>query len=129
MRPIMSRRGALTLLALAGLPGCTRRTPAPAGGGPATIHWFAFRITNSHLEPRHALIDAFRRADPWVNVELVSAPTSTDQGRDALHDMISGDDRDGTPDVYLGDVIWPAEFAENRLALPLDNLFPPAFWS
>jgi multiple sugar transport system substrate-binding protein len=75
------------------------------------------------------LIDAFRRAYPWINVELVSAPTSTDQGRDALHDMISGDDRDGTPDVYLGDVIWPAEFAENRLALPLDNLFPPAFWS
>jgi multiple sugar transport system substrate-binding protein len=32
------------------------------------------------------------------------------------------------PDVYLGDVIWPAQFAHDGLARALDNEFDPDFW-
>jgi multiple sugar transport system substrate-binding protein len=34
-----------------------------------------------------------------------------------------------SPDVYLGDVIWPAEFGGEGLALPLDDKFPRELWS
>ncbi|HEU5160952.1 MAG TPA: extracellular solute-binding protein [Streptosporangiaceae bacterium] len=128
MRLLVSRRDALTLAMLTALSGCTGRTPSGGGAGPVTIDWYASTITNRPQEPRQALIDAFQRAFPAVTVQLISAPTNTDEARNVLHDMIS--DESGTsPDVYLGDVIWPAEFAAEHLAQPLNKLFDPPFWS
>lgn len=118
----------MSLLTLAALAGCTGRKPPAGGIGPATISWSASTLTNRSQEPRQALIDAFQQAYPSVTVQLVSAPTNTDEAREVLRHELSRDN-DGTPDVYLGDVIWPAEFGRDGLARPLDDLFPPTFWS
>jgi multiple sugar transport system substrate-binding protein len=72
------------------------------------------------------LIDAFEREHPEITVELVSGPYNTDDKRSAVRAEIEA----GTnpPDVYLGDVIWPAEFGAAGLAKPLDEDFAPGFW-
>ncbi|HEX6469090.1 MAG TPA: extracellular solute-binding protein [Streptosporangiaceae bacterium] len=128
MRVFVTRRDAMSTMMLAVLAGCTRRDPPERATGPTTISWAASTLTNRSQEPRQALIDAFERAFPSITVQLISAPTSTDQERQILRDALSRDDN-AAPDVYLGDVIWPVEFARDGLARPLDDVFPATFWS
>lgn len=101
--------------------------PAASDTGSGTIVWLASSINQSPNDPRVALIDAFERAHPAIRVELKAAPTSTN----AYHTTLVKELNSGatTPDVYLGDVIWPYEFGAKSLALPLDDLFPRSFWS
>ena len=58
---------------------------------------------------------------------LVSAPTDTDTNRATLANEISGGS--STPDVFMGDVIWPAQFGAHQLALPLSSVLPASYWS
>jgi multiple sugar transport system substrate-binding protein len=90
------------------------------------ITWAASSIDYNPNDSRPVLIDAFERAHPTIKVRLLPGPSSTDAKRSAITEAI----RTGTsaPDVYLGDVIWPAEFAHEKLARPLDHLFPAGFW-
>ena len=72
------------------------------------------------------LVNAFENAYPSINVKVVFGPTDTDVKRRELTEALSHGKN--APDVYLGDVIWPAEFAEAGLAMNLDGVFEPDFW-
>ena len=73
------------------------------------------------------LINAFEKQYPGIHVQLVSAPTDTDTNRATLATEISGGS--STPDVFMGDVIWPAQFGAHQLAVPLSDYLPSSYWS
>ncbi len=66
-------------------------------------------------------IAEFERQNPGVKVISEIGPQSSTQ----LHDLLSQKlkNRDTRLDVYVMDVIWPAEFASAGWALPLDRYF------
>jgi len=112
-------------------------TSAPVSGsssaaGSATsgsISWWASPITTSakYGDTRTALINAFEKQYPGIHVSLISAPTSTDTNRATLATDISGGS--ATPDVFMGDVIWPAQFGAHQFAVPLSDYLPASYWS
>jgi multiple sugar transport system substrate-binding protein len=73
------------------------------------------------------LINAFEKQYPNIKVTLVSAPTDTDTYRATVATQISGGA--STPDVFMGDVIWPAQFGAHQLAVPLSQYLPASYWS
>ena len=73
------------------------------------------------------LIDAFEKKYPNIHVTLVSAPVNIDTNRAALATQISGGS--STPDVFMGDVIWPAQFGAHQLAVPLSDYLPSSYWA
>ena len=73
------------------------------------------------------LISAFEKQYPNIHVTLTSAPTNTDTNRATLATDISGGS--STPDVFMGDVIWPAQFGAHQLALPLSDYLPQSYWN
>lgn len=66
-------------------------------------------------------IAEFERQNPGVKVVTEIGPQSSTQ----LHDLLAQKlkNRDTRLDVFLMDVIWPAEFASAGWALPLDRYF------
>ena len=69
-------------------------------------------------------IGDFERQNPGVKVVSEIGPQSSTQ----LHDLLTQKlrNRDTRLDVFVMDVIWPAEFASAGWALPLDSYFTPA---
>lgn len=116
--------GATALLVgiISGIFGCTR----PDDADDTTITWYAGSVDQSKNDFRQILVNEFERAHPSINVKLVFGPTNTDDMRDELTGKLKS--ADDAPDVYLGDVIWPAEFAESGLALDLESVFGADFW-
>jgi multiple sugar transport system substrate-binding protein len=106
-------------------------TSAPATAATATsgsIVWSASPLTGTGAnDARTVLINAFEKQYPGIKVTLVSAPTDTDTNRATLATEISGGS--STPDVFMGDVIWPAQFGAHQLALPLSTVLPASYWS
>lgn len=137
MRPtryLLAAAGAALTLAMAACSsgGSSSSTPAapPSASGSATsgnITWWASPITTSSPDPRTVLISAFEKAYPNIHVTLQSAPTDTDTNRASLITTISGGA--SSPDVFMGDVIWPAQFGHAGLALPLSKYLPSTYWS
>jgi multiple sugar transport system substrate-binding protein len=117
---------------LGGAVSCTtgNTEPGPDGGTDiTTITWYAGSIDQDQNDYRVALINEFQNANPSIKVDLLPGPTNTDRERQDLRELIQNPPAGAkTPDVYLGDVIWPAEFAEKGLARPLDGEFAPDFW-
>ena len=100
----------------------------PAGSATSgSITWWASPITTSSPDPRTVLIQKFEQAYPKIHVTLQSAPTDTDTNRASLVTTISGGS--ASPDVFMGDVIWPAEFGAHQLAEPLSKYLPASYWS
>lgn len=85
-------------------------------------------FTSSLLEndPRSILVESFERAHPTIRVKAVPLPADTDVKRRMIKEAIEGGIN--APDVYLGDVIWPAEFGAAGLAMPLDDVFGEEIW-
>jgi multiple sugar transport system substrate-binding protein len=128
-----------------GVAGCSSSSSSPAAGGSssaaagatqsatgsatsATIVWSASPIaTNSFGDTRTTLITAFEKQYPNIHVNLTSAPTNTDTNRATLATEISGGS--ATPDVFMGDVIWPAQFGAHQLAVPLSDCLPPSYFA
>ena len=101
---------------------------APGTATSGSIVWWASPITiTKYGDTRTVLINAFEKAYPNIHVSLVSAPTSTDTNRATLATQISGGS--ATPDVFMGDVIWPAQFGEHGLAVPLSDYLPSSYWA
>jgi multiple sugar transport system substrate-binding protein len=73
------------------------------------------------------LISDFEAKYPGIKVTLTSAPNNTDTNRATLTTDISGGS--ATPDVFMGDVIWPAQFGAHQLAVPLSNYLPASYWA
>jgi multiple sugar transport system substrate-binding protein len=128
--------GAVGALALA---GCSSSSSTSAASGGATqsasgsatsgtIVWSASPIAGSGAtDTRTVLINSFEKLYPNIHVTLVSAPTNTDTNRATLATEISGGAT--TPDVFMGDVIWPAQFGAHQLALPLTGLLPSSYFA
>jgi len=134
--------GAVGALAVAGCSSSTSSSSgtggstAPVAGGSSsaagnatsgTVNWWASPINTSGTDVRQVLISDFEKAYPNIHVTLTSAPTSTDTNRATLATDISGGS--ATPDVFMGDVIWPAQFGAHQLAVPLSNYLPASYWA
>ena len=130
----------LTLAACSSSGGGSSSSPSgsssSSGGGSAkasgsatsgNITWWASPITTTSPDPRTVLISAFEKAYPKIHVNLQSAPTDTDTNRASLITTISGGA--SSPDVFMGDVIWPAQFGHSGLAVPLSSYFPSSYWN
>ncbi|HSZ48394.1 MAG TPA: ABC transporter substrate-binding protein [Streptosporangiaceae bacterium] len=127
--------GAVAVLAVAGC-GSSGSSAAPASGGSSsvpgnatsgTINWWASPINTSGKDVRQVLISDFAAKYPNIKVTLTSAPTDTDTNRATLATDISGGS--ATPDVFMGDVIWPAQFGAHQLAVPLSSYLPASYWN
>jgi multiple sugar transport system substrate-binding protein len=95
---------------------------------PVTIVWAASPITTAPApDVRTYLIKEFEKAYPWIHVKLQSQPTDEDTNREELITQINSGS--SSPDVYDGDVIWPAQFAKAGLAMDLSKVFPTSFFS
>ncbi|AEW05654.1 carbohydrate ABC transporter substrate-binding protein, CUT1 family [Sulfobacillus acidophilus DSM 10332] len=117
---------ALTTLSLAGCGQTSTPTPSSAGSSePVTITWYASPIAGVGI--RSDMIRLFEKSYPNIRVKLITAPTNTDTNRAALTTQISSGS--ATPDVFMGDVVWPAQFASANLALDLSKYLPSSFWS
>ena len=119
-----------------GLGSSTSSSPAVAAppssaSGSATsgsLVWSASPLTGTGAnDARTVLINAFEKQYPNIHVTLVSASTATDTNRATLATEISGGS--STPDVFMGDVIWPAQFGAHQLAVPLSDYLPASYWS
>src|ERR1700685_1446796 len=106
-------------------------SPTSSASGSATsgsIVWSASPLTGTGAnDARTVLINAFEKQYPGIHVTLVSAPTDTDTNRATLATEISGGS--STPDVFMGDVIWPAQFGAHQCAVPLSQYLPSSYWS
>jgi multiple sugar transport system substrate-binding protein len=96
---------------------------ASSSSGTTTITWEAGYIT--HKGMRAALIKAFEQQNPNIKVNLINEPANSTAA--VITTTISSGSK--TPDVYLGDVIWPAQFGHAGLAQPLNSMFSQSFWS
>ena len=65
---------------------------------------------------RRVLVEAFEQSHPAIKVTLVTGPENTDVMRSVISSKVSAGS--ATPDVYSGDIIWPASFASEGLAAP-----------
>ena len=133
--PRLTAWSAVLVLLGASLAGCTQPAVTvspppspPSGPGSGTIVWLvnptAQTATN---DSRQVLVDDFERAFPSITVELAPGPTNTDSMRQQLESELSTGQ--SAPDVYDGDVTWPAEFAGKGYALPLSHYLPKSFWT
>lgn len=105
-------------------PGTAKASGSATSG---TVNWWASPINTSGKDVRQVLISDFEKKYPGIHVTLTSAPTSTDTNRSTLATDISGGS--ATPDVFMGDVIWPAQFGAHQLAVPLSDYLPQSYWS
>jgi len=94
------------------------------GGGPVTLNWYVQPLNSTSIWPD--LVDAFNKSHPDIHVKLTVGPTNVDTVRGTLSTQIGSGS--ATPDVYEGDVTWPAQFAKAGLAVNLTKLFPADFW-
>ena len=69
-------------------------------------------------------ITRFERAYPSIHIEREIAPASSTAYHDLLTQKLKN--QDPSMDLFLMDVIWPAEFAAAGWALPIDKQFPPS---
>jgi len=99
---------------------------APGNATSGSITWWASPINTSGKDVRTVLISDFEAKYPGIKVSLTSAPTNTDTNRATLATDISGGA--ATPDVFMGDVIWPPQFRAHQLAVPLSNYLPTSYW-
>jgi multiple sugar transport system substrate-binding protein len=126
----VSATGAGALAAALGMAVVTAAPSSSASvahAGTTTITWWASPISTSGPDLRKTLIAAFEKANPTIKVNLETAPTNTDTNRADLVTTISGGAK--TPDVFMGDVIWPGQFGAHGLALPLSKYLPKSFFN
>jgi len=67
----------------------------------------------------HRLVKEFEKENPTIKVEISEMPASTDTRHNQYATYLIAED--DFIDVYLIDVIWPAEFAAAGWAYPLDS--------
>jgi multiple sugar transport system substrate-binding protein len=92
-----------------------------------SIVWSASPLSGTGAnDARTVLINAFEKQYPGIKVTLTSAPTDTDTNRATLATQIAGGST--TPDVFMGDVIWPAQFGAHQLAVPLSQYLPKSYF-
>lgn len=111
-------------------PGGRSTSSAVAQSSDGQLTWLASPITQNQNDAPMVLRDAFEEVNPSMTVNVVNGPVSTDTLRNTLMlDLNPGTDNEAIGlDVFLGDVIWPAEFGANGYALALNRHLPADFW-
>ncbi|MDQ8705297.1 extracellular solute-binding protein [Streptomyces sp. LHD-70] len=95
--------------------------------GPATVRWWAARVARKDGgDLRPLLVREFNKKYPHITVRMIGAPAQTDTARAALATQIASGSP--SPDVFMGDSVWPAQFAYNSMALPLRSLVGEDYW-
>ncbi|MDT0264843.1 ABC transporter substrate-binding protein [Streptomyces sp. DSM 44915] len=109
-----------------GSAGADAASVDPDRVGPARgdITWYAINFGPEGFPEQ--LIAAFERAHPEISVDFQPAPNNTDTMRATLTTEITGGS--DSIDVYNGDLVWPAQFGDAQLAMPLDEHLPDDFW-
>jgi multiple sugar transport system substrate-binding protein len=115
------------LAAVGGAAAANRPAATKSHASVTTITWSASPITTSGPDPRKVLITDFEKAYPNIKVSLISAPTNTDTNESGLETQIAGGS--ASPDVFMGDVVWPAVFGAHGLAYPLSKSLPSSYFS
>ncbi len=106
---------------------CSSGSPGPDDGADSnTLTWYAGAVQQGQLDYRQVLKDEFEKTYPSIRITLAAGPSNTDSNRDDIKTRFK--DGKNEPDVYMGDVIWPAQFAHDGLARALDTEFEPEFW-
>ncbi|MGD0604713.1 MAG: extracellular solute-binding protein [Streptosporangiaceae bacterium] len=127
----------VTVLTLAACGGSSSSSSSPGTGSTSTssvgsttsgsIVWSASPLSGTGAnDARTVLINAFEKQYPGIKVSLVSASSDTDTNRSTLATQIAGG---AGPDVFMGDVIWPAQFGAHQLAVPLSQYLPASYFS
>lgn len=111
-------------MAFSGLTATTSFAASRKAAAPVTIVWNAGTISGNGL--RADIVKHFEEAYPNIHVQIVAEASNTDTTRAELISEISGGST--SPDVYLGDVIWPGQFGSEHLALPLNKYLPKSFF-
>jgi multiple sugar transport system substrate-binding protein len=131
---LLTSLAAASALTLAACGGSSGGSSGGSGGGTPSgsatsgnITFWASPIVNITPDVRTYLIQQFEKVYPKIHVKLTSAPTDTDTNRASLISQISGGS--ASPDVFMGDVIWPAQFGSKDLAVPLSKYLPSSYWS
>ena len=115
---------ALGVLGLLCAAACGASGPDPSRVDVQTITWYSSVAVENN--PIAILVEAYERTHPTIRVNLVPLPDNTDSERTMIKEAIQKGIN--APDVYFGDVIWPAEFGSDRVALPLDGVFGDEVW-
>ncbi|GAB3264705.1 type 2 periplasmic-binding domain-containing protein [Arthrobacter pigmenti] len=124
----VARRGFLAGslgLAAVGMGGCAVRSTEPFAdqslelpSDPVRLSWMAQRLPSSAGgDLRKRLTDTFTEEYPNIAVSLIDVPAESDVRRGLITSQIAAGSE--SPDVFLGDVVWPAQLAANALAAPL----------
>ena len=110
------------------VPTANGASTAPGNATSGSITWSASPLSGTGAnDARAVLIKAFEQQYPNIKVTLISASTDTDTNRATLATQSSGGS--ATPDVFMGDVIWPAQFGAHQLAAPLSDYLPASYWT
>ena len=88
---------------------------------PTTLHFVTMKA--DHPPAWDEAIAQFEQAYPTIRIRREIAPASSTAYHDLLTQKLKN--QDTSMDMFLMDVIWPAEFAEAGWALALDQQFPP----
>ena len=87
---------------------------------PTTLIFVAMKP--DHPKAWDQAITRFEKAHPSIHIKREIAPASSTAYHDLLTQKLKN--RDPSMDLFLMDVIWPAEFAAAGWALPIDEQFP-----
>jgi multiple sugar transport system substrate-binding protein len=104
---------------------CGSAASPTSQSGPVTITFYTEPLNTTPVV--QDLVTTFEKSHPSIHVKLVVGPTNVDTVRGVLTTQISSGS--ASPDVYEGDVTWPAQFAKNNLAVNLSQNLPPSFWT
>ena len=126
-RPGRVTRKATVAMALTAATATAAFLPATgaAAAAPVTITWYTQPVNTTPVVAD--LVKAFEAAYPSIKVKDVVGPSDVDTVRATLATEIASGS--STPDVYEGDVTWPAQFAKNNLALELGKYLPASFFN
>ncbi|MCU1472050.1 ABC transporter substrate-binding protein [Amnibacterium sp.] len=131
MSGVRTRRAALAIATAAAVgllaTGCSPAASNGSGGSSSskvTINWYVQPLNSTSIWPD--LVAAFNKSHPNIEVTLTVGPTNVDTVRGTLSTQLGSGS--ATPDVYEGDITWPAQFAKAGLAVNLTKLFPKSFW-
>lgn len=105
--------------------GCGGSDSSGGGDKQVTIDWYVQPLNSTPIWPD--LVKAFNQSHPNIKVKLTVGPTNVDTVRGTLSTQIGSGSE--TPDVYEGDVTWPAQFAKAGLAVNLTKLLPKSIWN
>lgn len=110
---------------LLALTGCSVTGVSNAGGsdgdGTGTVNALFMKQAGYTEEDYAEIIADFEEANPDIDVK------TTFVSYEALHDKIVTSAPSGSYDVFLIDVIWPAEFASKGIVADLTDRFPEAW--